>query len=808
MKRTLTLAAAWLAALTAFAYPQEERHVQWKTLEADIKARGDFKHAYEQAYCRDATILPQDRDPLDIVLRRTAALADDLAGMKANIQKERKALAALTEKAAQTTPGTQERQTLFDQALDLRRTIALSNPLLNFDKILFIKRNVAHVMEHMSDQYYGAQQTPGGGLFVLDAAFSPNPTPRDILSTATVAQGRLAGTNLTYGSILSPALDFNARRIAFAYVECQGKKGGIRHLDHANNGHWERGRSYHLFSMNLDGTSLTQLTDGTYNDHSPCFMPSGRIAFLSERRGAFIRCGRYCPSYTLHDMAPDGSDIRCLSIHDVSEWSPAVNSDGRLLWTRWDYIDRHGCTAHMPWITTPDGRDPRPLHGNYSLRYKRADAEIDTRPIPSSRSYIATAAPHHGQSFGSLIHIDPAIPDNDRMGPVRRFTPEVKFPESERGLQIYAAPWPLSDTYHLCSYAPTYSTLIPRHNFGLYLVDKFGNKELIYRDPAIASLTPIPLKPAPRPRIIPEHRHPKGTEATITVADVYKSLLPWPQGETGQVKALRVWQLYPMPVSSDEMKRNIGIQIPEGSDSVNLARALLGTVPVEPDGSAHFKAPSGIPLFFQALDANGCAIQSMRSAVSFIPGEILSCIGCHESKTETAPPGKTGNLLAMRRPPSKLLPGPAGSRPFSYPILVQPVLDKKCVACHTQNKDKAPRLDSAIIPGDDKSYYGDNTHTFTASYLTLAKKYGFTTYGAGRDFNNPKFYRTTPGQFGARASKLYPMLLKGHHGVTLTPEEMQRIIIWLDSVSQFYGVYEPAGLDAQLRGETVWPTLQ
>lgn len=805
MKRILFLA---LACLALFARAQDEKQVQWKTLEADIKAKGDFKRQYEEAYCREATILPEDRDPLDVVLRRTAALAADLAAMKVELAAERAALAALTEKAKGIQPGTDARQTLFGEALDLRRKIAFSNPLLDFDKIIFIKRDVSRVMEHMADQYYGTQQTPGGSLFVLEGAFS-NPVPRDLLANATVEKGRLKGKMLTTGSTLSPALSFDAKKLAFAYVECEGSKRAIPHLDHANNGHWERGRSYHLFSMNLDGSNLTQLTDGTFNDHFPCFMPSGRIAFLSERRGAFIRCGRYCPVYTMHDMAADGSDIRCLSVHDVSEWSPVVNNDGRLLWTRWDYVDRHGCTAHMPWLTAPDGRDPRPLHGNYSLRYKRADAEIDTRPIPASRNYISTASPHHGQSFGALIFIDPAIADDDAMGPVRRFTPEVKFPESENtSARAYATPWPLSDAYHLCAYAPAYSGAVPRHNFGLYLVDKFGNKELIYRDPAIASLTPIPLKAVKAPPVIPEHRQPKGTEATVAVADVYKSLLPWPEGEAGQVKALRVWQLYPMSVSSDEMKRNIGVQIPEGSDSVNLVRAVLGTVPVEPDGSAHFKVPSGIQLFFQALDSNGCAIQSMRSSIVFVPGETLSCVGCHEPKTETAPGGKAAGLQALRRPPSKLKPGPEGSRPFSYPILVQPVLDKKCVACHAENKETAPRLDSEIVRGQDRAYYSNSTHTFYASYNSLAKPHGFTTYGAGHDFNNAKFYRTIPGKFGARASKLYPLLKKGHHGVKLTDEEMQRIIIWLDSVSQFYGVYEPEGLDAQLRGEVVWPTLE
>ena len=204
--------------------------------------------------------------------------------------------------------------------------------------------------------------------------------------------------------------------------------------------------------MNVDGTGLEQLTDGTWNDFDPCWMPSGRIAFITERRGGYLRCGRVCPTYTLYDMAADGSDIRCLSYHETNEWHPSVAHDGRIVWTRWDYVDRHGCTAHMPWTTTPDGRDPRPVHGNYAPRQSRPDMELDVRAIPESRKYVATAAPHHGQAFGSLVLIDPRTPDDDGMSPVRRITPDVGFPESQGGAEAYGQAWPLSEDYYLCIY--------------------------------------------------------------------------------------------------------------------------------------------------------------------------------------------------------------------------------------------------------------------------------------------------------------------------------------------------------------------
>ena len=154
-------------------------------------------------------------------------------------------------------------------------------------------------------------------------------------------------------------------------------------------------------------------------------------------------------------MAADGSDITCLSFHETNEWHPSVTHDGRIIYTRWDYVDRHGCTAHLPWITTLDGRDSRAVHGNFAPRGSRPDMELDCRAIPGSHKFVATAAPHHGQAYGSLVLIDPHVPTTTRMGPVRRITPEVGFPESQGGAQVYGTAWPLSEDYYLCVYDAT-----------------------------------------------------------------------------------------------------------------------------------------------------------------------------------------------------------------------------------------------------------------------------------------------------------------------------------------------------------------
>jgi len=788
--------------------PKDEATWQFATLQADIRNRKNIASVAHQTVRPEALILETDRDPVDIVLRRTAALLKHLRRMAdtPDLTSQEKQLAEL--KAANETTKLDDadaRLDLFQAACRLRREVAYSNPLLNFDKLLFIKRHRPG-FNHMCDQYYGINAKPGGGVFVLVDPFGDDPQVHNVLADSVVQRGRLKGQKLEAGSFVAPDLSYDAKQIAFAYVECTGNRAHRFHTD-ATRGHWDPGWSYHLFRVNVDGTGLEQLTDGTWNDFDPCWLPNGRMAFITERRGGYLRCGRVCPTYTLYDMAPDGSDIRCLSYHETNEWHPSVTHDGRIIYTRWDYVDRHGCTAHLPWITTLDGRDSRAVHGNFAPRNTRPDMELDCRVIPGSHKFVATAAPHHGQAFGSLVLVDTHVEDDDKMAPVKRITPEVRFPESQGGAQVYGTAWPLSEDYYLCVYdmsmkpgAGRQGKAHTRGNYGIYLVDTFGNKELVYRDPAIACQSPMPLRDRPLPKLttgsfvsdgnirrrpeLPETdgKAPEGTLAVVNVYDAYK-----PLPDDAKITDLRVIQILPMTVPSGRPPHEIGLREPSSRDSVILARNVLGTVPVEEDGSAHFSVPAGKEVYFQALDEKGLAVQSMRSATYLQPGEKLVCQGCHDRR-HRAPETPRIPPIAMRRSPSKPKPDVDGSHPFSYPRLVQPVLDKHCVACHAKKESKTFDLSSKM---SGKWY---------ASYANLAPKYGFYNYGNG--------HRTTPGQFGAKASKLYAILQKGHYDVKLSAEEMHRITLWLDCCSVFYGVYEKEGGEAQLRGEVVQPTLQ
>lgn len=778
---------------------------QYARIAYDIARRSEVNRYAGQTFHPAALIADSDKDPLDVILRRTGVLLADIKAMPDSpvMADMEKALAALQERAGSLEDET-ARKKLFAATLALRRRVAFSNPLLDFDRILFIKRQRA-TFNHMCDQYYGTYAVPGGGLFVLSNPFGKEPEVHDMLANSVVERGRLKGTKLDTGSFLSPDLSYDGKTVLFAYVECTGEPGHRRHLDHATDGHWSRGRCYHIFKVNTDGSGLEQLTDGTFNDFDPCWLPNGRVAFISERRGGYLRCGRACPLYTLHDMNPDGSQVLMLSPHESNEWHPSVTHGGRIIYTRWDYVDRHGCVAHQPWVTTPDGRDTRAVHGNFSLRNKRPDMELDLRAIPASHRFMGTAAPHHGQAYGSVVVIDPHVEDDDEMAPVKRVTPDVGFPESQNGAQAYGTPWPLSENYFLCVYDPDMKPNQGRQgkkggdgNYGLYLADAFGNKELLYRDPNVSCLSPMPFRPRARPPVLPEasarleQDPPK--DGVMGVLNVYDSLVPWP--DNTKITSLRIFQIFPMSVPSGGPPHETGFRLPEleGRDSVRVARNVVGTVPVEEDGSAHFVVPAMKGLFFQTLDKDGLAVQSMRSSAYVQPGERLVCMGCHEPKGR-APGVRAQPAIALNREPSVPTPDVEGTNPFNYVKLVQPVLDKHCVTCHQEKQaeeKKPPLLDGTpLAKGRNK---------FTRSFHSLVEEHGFYRYGST--------VRTMPEAFGARGSNLYKLLSEGHHDVKLSEEEMHRVTLWLDSGCMFYGVYEKEGGEAQLSGALARPTLE
>jgi hypothetical protein len=718
---------------------------------------------------------------------------------------------ALREPAARWSELRQEWQTLLNsgstnapawedlwrEAHRLRREIVFRNPLAAIGPLLFVKQ-VPSIFSHQLTQYYGSCARPGGGVFVLDA-------PGRSLQCRQLAPGALPP-----GSYQHPELSFDGRRILFAYCHAESTPTSREsHLD----------RFYHLYEMAADGTGLRQLTDGPFDDFSPRYLPDGEIIFISTRRGGFHRCGRGpCPTYTLATAHADGSNPHPISFHETHEWDPVVLSDGQILYTRWDYVDRHAVFYEQLWTTRPDGSGVAAFYGNNTFN---PVGVWEARPVPGSARVMATAAAHHAMTAGSIILLD-ITGSREGLSPITRLTPDAPFPESEvpvanRGNpaawnarldgrpaplppeaarwpgHCYRTPFPLSEKYFLAAYS--FDRLLgepdpnPSNMFGIYLVDCFGNKELLHRDPEICSLWPVPLRARSCPPTVasqPETEAP--AEGAFFLQNVYES---WPPLPPGTVKRLRIVQVLPKTTwhANDP---------PVGLANASPGKQVLGTVPVEADGSAYFRAPAKVALSFQALDELGQAVQVMRSVAYLQPGETTGCIGCHEQR-HTAPPPRRA-ALASKRAPSSIQPGPEGSLPLSYPLLVQPVLDEHCVRCHNPTKPDGGIVLTAEPQG-----------RFTVSYQVMAARVSHSAWGGKPgDFRVANSEPTTqPGFFGARNSSLMALLRRGHEKVTLPPEALDRLVTWMDANALFYGTFNPADQGRQLRGDRIaGPALQ
>lgn len=683
----------------------------------------------------------------------------------------------------------------------LRRRLVLSHPLFQIPSLLFVK-HVPSIMSHQLTQMYGYCARPGGGVFALTEAGTSMRT-RD-----------LTPASLPPGNFMTPELSFDAQRVLFAYCPVQEAPTSWDFNDQTKH------LRYHVQELSLRSGQVRALTSGDTDNFSPVSLPSGDILFLSTRRGGFHRCGRGpCFVYTMARMGADGGNPRSISFHETHEWDPSLLNDGRVIYTRWDYVDRNAVHYQQLWSAYPDGGAARIFYGNNTWN---PTGVWEARAIPGSSRIMATAAPHHGMSAGSVILLDTAQ-GVDGPEPIGRLTPDVRFPESEFPLAFgpnptsydfdtpvtqywrtplgdpamqkeapeeerrwpghcYKSPWPLSEERFIVSYS--YDQLVgePGPNlpnmFGIYFADRFGNKELIYRDPAISSLWARPLRPRDPPL---EMATPRPVEnkasGTFFVSNIHES---WPELPNDlSVTQLRIVQVLLKTTPNADAPR-------VGAAFAAPGKQVLGTVPVEADGSAHFEVPARTPVLFQALDARGRAVQTMRSLVYLQPGERQSCVGCHEHRLKAS--GIDSSALAARRAPSKIQPGPEGSRPFSYPRLVQPVLDRHCVRCHDgQERDRS------VLTGEPDG-------VFTKSYNALASRVSFSAWGRPEQNFEPM---TEPLRFGAIASPLMQLLEKGHYEVKLTAEDLERLHTWIDANALFYGTFDVDEQRKQLAGQPI-----
>jgi len=721
-------------------------------------------------------------EAIRVALRRTALLLDDLHGMAGapDLASDAAALQHLRDRAGRIASlDKAARLSLYHKVRRLARDVALKNPLLAGRPLVFMTcRRFACQMLHEYVAYFAELRgVYGGSIHLLER-------PGRSLKTRDLVAGRLPP-----GCISTLALSCDARTVYFAHGECTGKKPVFGSYDQPH---------YHIFALNLDSDELMQLTEGRHDDFDPCPLPDGGIAFMSTRRGGFTRCNNPwepIPVYTLHRMDADGRNIRTLSFHETNEWHPSVLHDGRIVYTRWDYVDRSAANFHGLWATNPDGTNPVALFGNYT---GRINACFQPHAIPGSDRILFVAGAHHADVGGSLVVFDPSRarldPESggDRFEAIEVLTPEVCFPEGNRKdggwpKSYFHSPWPLSENYFLVAFGygpiPGMSSGGKRDTTGIYYFDRFGNLELLYRDPKIACMYPILLAPRPVPAVLRSTCDPDlGDEGEFLLTDVRRSLFTLPDDRP--IRRLRIFQVLPKTTPTVNQPRI-------GHANAESARMLLGTVPVEADGSAYFRAPARKPLYFQAVDADGHAVQTMRSITYLQPGERRGCVGCHEPISAAPVPDQT---LASARPPSAIRAGPDGTRPFCYPRLVQPVLDRHCVQCHDgeKGKDKSPLV-----------LTGEAAGRFTRSYASLKPYLRWYEWGGASITGTV----TRPGRSGVDESRLTKVLSDTTHAPTvrLPDNDRLRLYVWLDGNVPFYGTYGKAEQQAQRKGEAVPP---
>ena len=664
------------------------------------------------------------------------------------------------------------RRQLYRDIRWVARDAALRSALPAGTPIAFLerKRFICQMLHEYLGYYYDYAGIAGGGVFVLERP------------GASFAARDLTGGRLGRGNFTTLSLSYDARTVYFAFCPRADEKP-----DYYSPGR----RCFHIFAMGIDGGGLRQLTDGPDDDFDPCELPGGGIAFMSTRRGGFGRCHNPwepLPAYTLHRMDRDGGNVRTLSFHETNEWHPSVLGDGRIVYSRWDYVDRSAAHFHGLWTSNPDGTNPMEIFGSYT---QEINACFQPRAVPGSNKILFVAGAHHAAVGGSLVMVDP---DRAALDPatgetsldaIERVTPEVCFPEAPGWPASYFhAPWPLSERWFLVGFSfdplPGMGPGVKEDTeTGLYLLDRSGCLELLFRRPGISAMYPIPCAPRPVPPAVAGACDPAlGDEGEFFLRDVRLSHFPLPASRP--VRALRVFQVLPKSETHVANRPRLGYANAES------ARMLLGTVPVEPDGSACFRAPARKPLYFQAVDGEGRAVQGMRSITYLQPGERRGCVGCHERRHSSPPEARAA---ALGRPPSRIEPGPDGTRPWSYARLVQPLLDARCVRCHDGGEGApAPALTGA--PRGE----------FTVSYEELKPYARWYEWGEGI----PGFV-TRPGRMPADESPLCRIIADDRHKELLSGEERRAIYLWLDGNAPFYGAYAEEARAAQRRGAAVPP---
>jgi hypothetical protein len=575
------------------------------------------------------------------------------------------------------------------------------------------------------------------------------------------------------GAVRDPIVHYEAGKVLFSY-----RRGDSRY--------------YHLYEIDLDGSNLRQITFGPVDDIEPTYLPDGGIMFISSRCHRWVPCW-YTQVGTTYRCDGDGRNIRQISWGVEHENTPWVMPDGRVLYTRWEYVDRHTNFFHHLWTFNPDGTGQMVYYGNLT----GGRVMIDAKPIPGTSKVVSIFCPGHGRKEhqGEVMIVDVNTGPDDLRSSEPTGT-AVKNPKAERQLSNFddrTTRWRWRDPYAISE--DCFFVAGPE---GIYVMNGQGQHEVIYRpspdsgsktdehgfmqEYAVWAHEPRPVLPRKREPVIPSRIDDDVRTGTMVLGDIYQSRNL--QGiARGEIKQLLVLEELPRPVSTLWCYGETGYWGIFRRSDIGLTGSLiihrvLGTVPVEPDGSANFEVPAQRALFFAALDEKGDSVKRMQSFVSVMPGETVSCVGCHEQRTSTPPSRLSRSLAAVRRSPSRIqpLPGVPASGIIDFPRDIQPVLDKHCVSCHNKQK----RAGQVVLTGGRTPR---TTHAY--AQLVMREQTGLT----GLAYMENHFGNRPPRSLGSAISPLLKMLRQGHHDVELSKEEYSLLRAWVDSSALFAGTY-------------------
>lgn len=724
--------------------------------------------------------------PIDYFLQRGRRLAEDLKRMSvetgpfaAELQKLEDDYRKLDSKSSD-----EARRELYLRVRRTVRRLAFSNPLLDFGDLLFVKRFTQETYPDVCLNHMPWVSRPGGDICIIRMA-GPDGEPKvhNVLNGA-LGSGHVHGMDLWW----------DADRVVFGYARAKSNEPPAGWKDRLTNYHLRRTEEpIHIYEVNIDGTNLRQITDGQWSDLDPTYAPNGDIVFVSERCGCSLQCNEYDKDETscnLFVCRPDGSNIRWMSVSKDGDYLPHALADGTIGYTRWEYQERGWAHIQSIWVIRPDGTGADAL---FKQHFNDPWALEDMRSIPGlgMNKLTAIAAGHHTLAAGPVVVITPSAGMNSPKG-IRIVTPGVKPPEGgmsgetvdEGGVfdssGFYSTVWPLSEKYFLASYSYSEAQTEPA-GYGIYLIDVFGTKELVYRDESISCFIPIPLEPRARPPILPDATDPSKSYAVCSVANVTYGV----DGVSpGQARYIRISQRLQWPYDNEFG----GHRYTEKAYPNNWTPVrVIGTVPIESDGSAHFRVPADTPVYFQLLDKDQMELRRMRSFISFQPGEVRGCVGCHESREEAPRPGVNRIPLALKREPLDPVPPAWGEQAISFLRDIQPIFDRHCVSCH-----------SGLSPAGGLDFYGG---------LTAGPKQGpghsdyIAGYGLNRAFETIIEHQlvswsavqgdsaiTQPLEFGSHKSKLVQALRDGACGkrANLSRAEFLQLVTWIDGNAPYH----------------------